>query len=260
MNSKKLDQFYTKKNIAQKCYEQVKDIIKNNDIKFDYWLEPSAGEGVFYNLLPNNKVGVDLEPKKKDIISQDFLKYELKNFTYITIGNPPFGRNSSLAIRFFNKCAKNSALIAFIVPKTFKKYSTLKKIDPYLHLVFSEDLPEYSFLHNGKDYDVPCVFQIWKKEIYKREDAELPKIHPDLEFTTKDKATLAIQRVGVNAGRVKKDLSNISEQSHYFIKATQEVEDIIQKINWDSVKYNTAGNPSISKTEIIFLYQQIITP
>ena len=61
-----LDQFYTTPEIAKKCY----DILKNkiNEAEFDYILEPSAGTGSFYKLLPDKRrIGVDIEPKYKGI-------------------------------------------------------------------------------------------------------------------------------------------------------------------------------------------------
>ncbi len=254
MKSKELDQFYTKKNIAEKCFNKTIQIIKQENITFDLWLEPSAGTGAFFNLLPDNKLGIDLEPKTDNVILHDFLTFPLENKNYVSIGNPPFGKNSSLAIKFFNKCAGKSLLIALVLPKTFKKHSTLKKIDKFFHLIYEEDLPTFSFEFENKDYNVPCVFQIWKKKKEKREDITLPTKHLDFTFTTKDKANYAIQRVGANAGRLKENFSKYSATSHYFIQSNENVKIILKQIDWTSVKYNTAGNPSISKTELISLY------
>ncbi len=255
MTSKDLDQFYTKQSIATNCYEITLKLIKSENIKFDLWLEPSAGKGSFFNLLPANKVGIDLEPKSPNIILHDFLTYQLSDNKFVTIGNPPFGKNSSLAIKFFNKSAEKSALIAFIVPKTFKKQSVLKKLDKFFHLIYEEELPPYSFEFENNDYDVPCVFQVWKKQDYAREEVKTTLSHKDFIFTSKEDANYAIQRVGVNAGKLKEDFSICSKSSHYFIKSSEEVKIILQRINWNSVKYNTAGNPSISKSELIELYE-----
>jgi hypothetical protein len=63
-NKNKLDQFYTNKNIALKCYNKLNEIIDLN--KFDKHLEPSAGSGSFFNIMDNTrKIGIDIEPKKK---------------------------------------------------------------------------------------------------------------------------------------------------------------------------------------------------
>jgi hypothetical protein len=261
MNGKKLDQFYTKKDIAFECFNTTVSTITQNNIIFDLWLEPSAGTGAFFKLLPNNKIGIDLKPKSENIIQSDFLKFDmlpyiLEDKKFVTIGNPPFGKNSSLAIKFFNKCAENSVLIAFILPKTFKKISILNKLNKSFHLIYEIDLPKYSFEFENNEYDVPCVFQIWKKDEAKRKKIIFTTTHDDFSFVKKNEGDFAIQRVGVNAGTVKKSFLNCAIPSHYFIRAEANVMDIFLKINWDSVKYNTAGNPSISKHELIYLYNK----
>ena len=54
MGDNNLDQFYTNDNIAEKYFEILKSKININD--YDYYLEPSAGKGAFYKLLPNKKI------------------------------------------------------------------------------------------------------------------------------------------------------------------------------------------------------------
>lgn len=93
------------------------------------FLEPSAGNGVFYNLFPQNKYGIDLNPQNDQIIKMDFFNYLVSDKNVITIGNPPFGKNSSLAVKFFNHAAQFSNMICFIVPKTFQKYSIKQKLN-----------------------------------------------------------------------------------------------------------------------------------
>lgn len=256
MKSKELDQFYTKRSIAVNCYAQVLEFIKNNNIKETLWLEPSAGSGSFYSLLPSNRLGIDLEPKIDGVICHDFLTYNLERNDYLTIGNPPFGKNSSLAVKFFNKCALHSNLIAFVLPKTFKKSSVLSKLDKNFHLSHEYDLPDFSFEFEGKEYNVPSVFQIWVKLSAPREKVKSILTHNDFSFTTKDLANFAIQRVGVAAGTVKDDFEKCAITSHYFIKSDDLVKNLFKRIDWASVKYNTAGNPSISKPELINLYNK----
>lgn len=258
MKSKELDQFYTKPDIAKDCYDKVIDFLNKRNIALTTWLEPSAGCGAFYSLLSGDKLGIDLDPKLEGIICHDFLTYPLKKYDYLTIGNPPFGKNSSLAVKFFNKCADHSLLIAFIVPKTFKKHSIKNKLNKNFHLEYEYDLPDYSFAFNDKDYNVPSVLQIWLKSDIVRNKTELLKTHTDFVFTNKENADFAIQRVGMAAGKVKENFIGYACASHYFIKAINNkdiVLSIFNKIDYNSVKYNTAGNPSISKNELIELYQ-----
>lgn len=256
MKSKELDQFYTKRSIAVECYAQFLDFLKVNQIEDTVFLEPSAGSGAFYSLLPSNKLGIDLEPKIDGVICHDFLTYPLERNDYLTIGNPPFGKNSSLAVKFFNKCAEHSKVIAFVLPKTFKKTSILKKLNKNFHLSYEYDLPDFSFEFDSKDYNVSSVFQIWAKLDTARIDTKSIVVHEDFLFTTKEKGNFAIQRVGAAAGSVKENFSHVATASHYFISAPDDVKNLFKKIDWTSVKYNTAGNPSISKPELIALYEK----
>lgn len=250
-----LDQFFTKESLAINLFGILNNYLNKENIIPQNWLEPSAGSGAFYKLMPiENRLGIDIEPQVAGVIQSDFLEYQLSHDQYITLGNPPFGKNSSLAIKFFNKCALHSQVIAFVVPKTFNKDSVINKLDKNFHLAYSEELPEYSFELQGQQYNVPCVFQIWRKHETKRLNNKLPRVHEDFIFCNREEANYAIQRVGFNAGIIKKDLSVIAAASHYFIKAEQSVIDILAKIDWASVKYNTAGNPSIAKSELIDLY------
>lgn len=162
---RELDQFYTNKDIALQCYELLKGLLKEHNIKPSIWLEPSAGAGAFFSIIEEEKLGIDIDPKIENVVKSDFLEYDLQNEEYITIGNPPFGKNASLAIKFFNKCALSSQVVAFIVPKTFKKGSVQNKLDKNMHLVFEWDVPVNSFNIKKEIVDVPCVFQVWIKSL-----------------------------------------------------------------------------------------------
>ena len=126
----KLDKFYTKSSIAKLCLSQL-DLSQ-----YDFILEPSAGNGSFSHLIPNC-YAIDIEPESEDIIKQDFFLYEPENKNKIlVIGNPPFGQQSNLALRFFNHAAEFADTIAFILPKSFKKISLQNQLDNYIHLHF----------------------------------------------------------------------------------------------------------------------------
>ena len=88
---------------------------------------------------------------------------ENKNLIH-TIGNPPFGRQSSLAKKFIKICALFSETISFILPKSFRKESYQKAFPLNYHLIKELELDKNSFIINGELHDVPCVFQIWQKK------------------------------------------------------------------------------------------------
>ena len=71
-------------------------------------------------------------------------------------------------------------------------------------------------------------------------------------------ADFAIQRVGVNAGRVHLNF-NLSPASHYYIRAkVRYVKDNMDQVDFSKVTGNTAGNPYLAKAEIVALYSAFI--
>jgi len=244
-----IDKYYTKPEVSRKCVSEFKRIVKPQ--RHDVIIEPSAGGGVFIeplHSLDNVKYFYDIEPEHKDVIKQDFLDFDWTAPAHI-IGNPPFGRQSSLAIQFIKKAAKFALSISFILPKSFKKESMQKHFPLNFHLVHEEDVPDKSFVVQGKEHDVPCVFQIWIKKDEPRKVQE--KLEPrGFSFVKKsENPDIAIRRVGVYAGKVFEETQDKSEQSHYFIKL-DDIEDIRK---FKDIKYehnNTVGPRSISKQEL----------
>lgn len=261
--SRKRDQFYTQRDIALECVNYLLDLV--NVDKNTIFLEPSAGEGSFLFPLIDKKlnfIALDIEPKHHAIKEIDFLNYDyelLKSKSVITLGNPPFGKNSSLAIKFFNKAAEFSDYIAMILPATFEKDSIKNRLSLNMTLIKSIKLSSELFSLDGKLVMVPTVFQIWKKDTVLREKIVKKTKSDYLLFTTREKANIAIQRVGVAAGKVKREFSHVASASHYFISVDEKYLSILENIDWSKVKYNTAGNPSISKREIIELFEQNIS-
>lgn len=258
-HSRELDQFYTDPLYANIFLDKIKQHL---DLELaDILLEPSAGNGSFYNLLCKEKrIGLDLDPKNKDIIKQDFFNwYPDLGVKVITIGNPPFGKNSSLAVKFFNYAANFSDAIAFVLPKTFKKASIINRLHKKFHLVYNEDVPKNSFTFNNKPYDVWCCAQIWVKKTIDRPRINILKLDSVkswFEIVDPLQADFSIQRVGGRAGTIRtENFKNYSNQSHYFIKQHDlRTLEIFQSVDFEKIKNNTAGNPSISPSELVELW------
>lgn len=253
-----LDKFYTKTDTANQCIEYVKKEVNFSD--YDIILEPSAGNGSFYTQLPSNKIGLDIDPEHSSIKKQDYLEWcPEKNKRYIVIGNPPFGNNSKLAVEFFNHSATFADVIAFIVPRTFRKHTIQNRLNLTFHLIQDYLLETNSFLLEGKTYSVPCCFQIWKRQKNKREKIILATSHEDFIFTDKDLGEFSLRRVGVLAGKANKN-KNFAEASNYFIKSNigDCLFDRFEEIYPTLKKYsqNTAGNPSIGKGELVKIYTE----
>jgi predicted RNA methylase len=267
LNRNTIDKYYTKPSVVKQCIKLVKKYINisNNDLI----IEPSAGNGSFIDNIKNissNYKFYDLEPEHDEVLKQDFLEFDYKElqsqFSNIhVIGNPPFGRQSSMAIKFIKKCCLFSNSISFILPKSFKKDSMKKHFEKHYHLIHEIDLLDNSFLVNDIECDVPCVFQIWQKKEEIR--AVIKKILP-LHFTfveKKDKPDISFRRVGVNAGTITKEINNKNIQSHYFIKFINDKtnDENIEKLKTIHFDFNnTVGPKSISKPELISEFNKLL--
>ncbi len=163
-----LDQYFTKECIAKKLYKKACSIVEKYDknLELFHWVEPSAGNGVFFNLLPEkNRTGVDIKPLNNEIVQEDYLKYQLPKKRTIVIGNPPFGHRGVMALNFINH-SKEAEYVCFILPMFFesKGKGSIKYRVKGFHLLHSERLPKNAFYtHENKSIDVKCVFQIWSK-------------------------------------------------------------------------------------------------
>lgn len=250
----RLDQYYTRPGVAKHFYRIFR---AHFDPARYLMIEPSAGTGSFYRLLPPGSLAYDIEPKYPGIIKADFLTAHIKSSRpRAIIGNPPFGKNASMAVKFFNHASRQADVIALIVPRSFRKASIENRLNEYFHLVLEDVVPDNAFLFRGKPYNVPAVFQIWERRTEPRQLRPVETGHPDFEFTTPELADFVIQRVGARAGRVHRDFTR-SPSSHYFIKAVAPgVEAIMRKLGFASVVGNVAGNPSLSRSEIVALYRQ----
>ncbi len=267
-----MDQFYTNEDVSIKCFEILKKEV--NIESYDIQLEPSAGSGSFYKLMnPQKRIGLDIDPKYKGIIQQDFLSYTPTNQSYICIGNPPFGRVSSLAIKFFNKCAQFSDCIAFIIPRTFNKVSVQNKLNLNFILQYSEDLPLNPCCFTPK-MSAKCCFQIWIRSSTPRQMVVYDKTHPDFDFipygkkdnnnqpTPPQGADFAIRAYGGECGQiVDQGLQNLRPKSWHFIKANIDIDLLKERFN--SLDYSmstcTVRQNSLGKSELIHIYSNLIT-
>ena len=254
-----LDKYYTSPEIVTQCIN-----LANEHIHFDtndLCIEPSAGNGSFIESIKEKfrfYKFYDIKPENSEIIEQDYLKLDTpnnnNNGNIHVIGNPPFGRQSSLAIKFIKKSAKFSDSISFILPKSFKKESLKKHFPLNFHLLCEYDIPDNSFIVDGKTHDVPCVFQVWQKRSENRVIPE--KLVPlGYKFVKKGEvADISFRRVGINAGTIDYEVESKSFQSHYFIKFNEPLDEdkfkILSEIKYPS-KENTVGPRSISKQELI---------
>lgn len=262
-----IDKYYTKNTIVDICLDLFKNHIQIEPS--DLIIEPSAGNGAFIagiKALTNNFKFYDISPDHAEIVQCDYLLQDhtgdKKTYrrTHV-IGNPPFGRQSSMAIKFIKKSCEFCDSIGFILPKSFKKDSLRKTFPRNFHLVCEIDLPEKSFLVGGQEHDVPCVFQIWEKKAFDRVPTE--KLQP-VGFIFVEKTQnpdISFRRVGVNAGEIDTKVDKKSTQSHFFVKFTnrKSITENVTKLSMVTYEFNnTVGPKSISKQELVAKFNPLM--
>lgn len=265
------DKFYTKKEISKHCLDIVGSLYKWEE--WDMVIEPSAGNGSFLLQIPTKKkIGMDILPEHRDIIKRDFFTYKSQDNhkKILVVGNPPFGKVSSIAIKFFNHASKIANTIAFILPRTFRRISIQNKLNRNFHLLYDKEIPvnPCSFEPN---MSVKCCFQVWQKKDIKREIVKLVTSHNDwvfLKFGNKDNnnqpsppigADFVIKAYGSNCGEiVRENLEKLRPKSWHWIKSNIDKETLIKRFK--SLDYtlslDTARQNSIGKGELVKIYTE----
>ena len=254
-NLQKLDKYYTKKNVVEKCLQNI--CLKD----YDCVIEPSAGNGVFYHAISHsNKIGLDILPDDKHIIQADWLKYMInkKYKSVLVIGNPPFGQYHMLSKQFIQHSLSfdNVKTIAFILPQVYKKHTRQQIISARWRIKDIIDLPKDSFTIGNKDFHIASSFFIIDKSIGK--DLRTPclthiKETDDFEFGTREDYDIF-----VFGASPKKVISNPKSNNRgYFLKSKipkNELTDKIKEISWQGNSCANGGVYWLNKTEFLQQY------
>jgi len=292
------DAYFTPIDVAKQCVSSLMTTV--NNYKDYLFLEPSCGEGVFVKAFSELKsedikiVTVELNPTDyKPTHVGDFLTFSkevlIGENKCITFGNPPFGKNASLAVKFFNHAATFSDYIAFIVPKSFEKDSIMKRLNSSMQVVERVDLGDCKFSKKrnsgspppdkvgspscargviSDDFKVPTLWMIWKKQeelslsknkVSKNENSRIT-FHTKTNIEGRTTCDFVIQRIGNRAGRMFFDNWDkyLTSQNFYFIEIKdlkpEELEDIKDhKLDLENIesKFKTAStNHSVTKGDV----------
>lgn len=260
-----LDQFFTKPEIAKKYYLKTLKFLKKENINIEdcLFVEPSAGDGSFFKLLPKNqRIGLDLYPMAEGIIKKDFLNWTppKTDKKIIFIGNPPFGYRAWLALNFMNHASKFADYIFFILPMSFQsegKGSSKYRVKN-MKLIHSEIIPNDSFYEpNGKIVKINALWQYWTKGENKIPNFNLFNKYIDI-FTVDqrkerlcgqekmDKADFFIQRTFYNeTPKLVKNFSDVKYTCGYGIilkKKKKIIKKILSETNWEKHSNLAAHN------------------
>jgi len=290
INKNKLDQYYTSDETVHYIIKKLKPYL--NFSSYTHIIDPAAGKGAFLSVIKpllanSHKIKIeemDIAPQQNtsadstsDIKTMNFLNYKFdndnlnKNQKVLVITNPPFGKNSSTLLKFFNHASHFATSIAFVMPMSFRKDSMKNRLSHKFDLATEFDLPRQSFIHNNKPYNVPCIFQLWnrlpdntKRVIYNSQitnDKYETKFKNIFKFTRdKSKANVALRRVGHTAGTTSSLPHQANENSHYFLHVSGDQKKIKQFIDTCNKfiyqKNNTVGPRSITKTEFLINFDK----
>jgi predicted RNA methylase len=226
------------------------------------WLEPAGGTGAFVDAMLSLGIkdieSYDIDPHHDMVkFTKNFLKEDVSKLSEcVTITNPPFGRANKLSVPFFNKCAEVSTHIGFVVPKSWRKWSVIDRLDNRFHLIYDQDL-NIDYHHEEESDDkkgrLSTIFQIWEKRNYTR-----PKTFVEdrgyISTATPKKADICITSRGRGCGLVKTEFKRVENTTQTFLSVSREwVVDAMKSIDFSVFYNNTAFVESLSVKEIMYL-------
>lgn len=254
------DKFYTKPEIALECIKKAEPFIDTNDVV----IEPSAGNGSFFNQLPyQNKIGLDIEPEGSGIIKQDWFLYHPPP-NCVIIGNPPFGSRNNLSKKFIKHSLNTAKIIAFVLPSVYRKETLQTTFPPNWSLILDHTLPDNSFLLEDAEYHVPCIFQIWcNTSLIKidlpdlRESKKIPFITDDFLFTDKEYANWFM--FGAAPHKIISPDKVMENNRGYYLSCDVIIKEKLQAIDWSTYGLSSVNGGAFwfTKKQILNIYGEV---
>lgn len=246
------EQYYTRPQIARHCVTTAQPYFNGAPI-----IEPSAGTGEFVKVLQGFGLpclAYDIEPKHPQVARQNFLMLE-RDAPAFVIGNPPFGRNHALSVRFFNHAANFADYIAFIVPKSWRKWSVQNRLAPRFHLVEDIDLPKdifYNARGEGLGANFNAVFQVWEKRAQNRVRVVVED-RGYVQRCSPQEATVALTYGGYSSGRVETEFERKPNTTKIYLKASARVIHALRQLDYSKINCNAAYTPVFGLQEVLAL-------
>ena len=258
------EQYYTPKPLAVELVAQIEKVL--GSLAGKTILEPAGGTGAFIEAVQavgvSEVISFDIEPLHELVTVGDFLAQEIKERNLITISNPPFGRNNSLSIPFFNHAAKVSDAICFIVPRSWRKWSVTNRLDLGFELALDLDI-EIDYVDadgtplSNKNHLATC-FQIWKKANVSR---SLVRVTDKgiIEKVSPEQADVSLTIFGYGCGKVKTEFEPIANTTQMFLKLKHpQALAALESVDYSKFFKNTAYTEALSLPEINYLLNEEI--
>lgn len=264
------EQYYTPAHLAQTLTDELVRVVNATDAPFSSRtiLEPAGGTGAF--IAAASAAGAtrfhswDIEPLHHQVSEGDFLLQNLDHLSgCVTLGNPPFGRNNALSIPFFNHAAQVSDFIAFIVPRSWRKWSVINRLDRAFQLVLDHDIAIDYVDASGREISskrrLNTCFQIWQRSQNPRPLFAVE----DLGFISKtspDDADVSLTVFGYGCGQLKTEFERKPNTTQMFLKVNQPgVIEALRKVDFSRFFRNTAYTEALSLSEINYLLNEELT-
>jgi len=237
-----LDRFYTSVDEARRLVRLIAPHLPGLVI------EPSAGKGAFVLALEEASFDVlayDIEPDSSPvcsapIVTADFLTLQASDILSVRpgyassstafVGNPPFGVQGRLAIRFLRHCLELADDVWMILPPSFRKHSMADKVGNG-ELLEVIDLSGTTYATPVGDVEVPSSMMHWHacdgraaKAARRQEEQEAIAGLP-FEFLSwaasvsgdEGDGLFTIRRVGGTSGKASPSTA-VSAQSNYLCR------------------------------------------
>jgi predicted RNA methylase len=258
------EQYYTPKPLALELVAQIEKVL--GSLAGKTVLEPAGGTGAFIEAVQAKGVArvisFDIEPLHELVSAGDFLEQEIKETNLITISNPPFGRNNSLSIPFFNHAAKVSDAICFIVPRSWRKWSVTNRLDLGFRLALDLDIDIDYVDSDGaplsnKNHLATC-FQIWKKADAPRSLVRVTDMGI-IEKVSPEQADVSLTIFGYGCGKLKTQFEPVANTTQMFLKLNHpQALAALESVDYSKFFKNTAYTEALSLQEINYLLNEEI--
>lgn len=258
------EQYYTPPTTAALVVDRL--LSHNPHLAKSSWLEPAGGTGTFIEVLKqrgiNDIESYDIEPHHDDVRVGNFLDQTLTNKNYVAIGNPPFGRNNALSVPFFNKCSAVSAVICFIVPCSWRKWSVTNRLDTNFHLVDDYDLDINYVSVDGtilsdNSHLRTCV-QTWERRDQRREIVRVTD-NGIIKKCGPEEADVALTIFGFSCGTVRTEFPRVPNTTQMFVKLCHpRALEALQHIDYSRFFNHTAYTQALSLQEINYLLNEYL--
>lgn len=258
------EQYYTPAELALELIQEAEAYI--GPLHGRTILEPAGGTGSFVQaalmLGASEVISFDIEPLHRGVLHANFLEQEIEQQNLVTISNPPFGRNNSLSIPFFNKAALVSDAICFIVPRSWRKWSVINRLNEHFVVRHDRNLEIDYVDSNGEQISpknrLATCFQVWQRTETPRARIEVEdlgivkKVEPEM-------ADVSLTIFGYGCGKLKTEFERKPNSTQMFLKLNHpRAKEALEKVDFSRFYKNTAYTEALALAEINYLLNEFI--